>query len=157
MKKINILRIFFIAILAFIAIGAFLKSERIETNLLRAFFSDNAKDELLVELSGKYSSNINVLIESSNPDLIEKAKEEFVKNIDKKSFEIKSANFVKTLEFYKKYATHNWIVGKIGIFGYSAILLFLMLAIVIVIASINKINISCIYSYTCNLIRQNIF
>ncbi len=103
MKKINILRIFFIAILAFIAIGAFLKSERIETNLLRAFFSDNAKDELLVELSGKYSSNINVLIESSNPDLIEKAKEEFVKNIDKKSFEIKSANFVKTLEFYKKY------------------------------------------------------
>ena len=103
MKKINILRIFFIAILTFVAIGAFLKPERIETNLLRAFFSDNAKDELLVELSGKYSSNINVLIESPNPDLVEKAKEEFVKNIDKKSFEIKSANFVKTLEFYKKY------------------------------------------------------
>ena len=103
MKKINILRIFFIAILAFIAIGAFLKPEHIETNLLRAFFSDNAKDELLVELSGKYSSNINVLIEGTNTDLVEKAKEEFVKNIDKKSFEIKSANFVKTLEFYKKY------------------------------------------------------
>lgn len=48
----------------------------------------------------------------------------------------------KILEFYKKYATHNWIIGKIGIFGYSAILLFLLLAIVIVIAIINKINIS---------------
>ena len=48
----------------------------------------------------------------------------------------------KILEFYKKYATHNWIVGKIGIFGYSAILLFLMLAIVVVIASVNKINVS---------------
>lgn len=48
----------------------------------------------------------------------------------------------KILEFYKKYATHNWIIGKIGIFGYSAILLFLILAIIIVIAIINKINLS---------------
>ena len=103
MKKINILRIIFIAILAIISIAAFIKPQRVETNLLRAFFSDNAKDEILVELSGKYSSNVNVLIESGNPDAVEKAKDEFVKKIDQKSFEIKSANFAKTLDFYKKY------------------------------------------------------
>lgn len=103
MKKINILRIIFIAILAIISIAAFIKPQRVETNLLRAFFSDNSKDEILVELSGKYSSNVNVLIESGNPDAVEKAKDEFVKKIDQKSFEIKSANFAKTLDFYKKY------------------------------------------------------
>lgn len=89
--------------LAIISIAAFIKPQRVETNLLRAFFSDNAKDEILVELSGKYSSNVNVLIESGNPDAVEKAKDEFVKKIDQKSFEIKSANFAKTLDFYKKY------------------------------------------------------
>lgn len=71
----------------------------------------------------------------------------------------------KIIEFYKKYATHNWIIGKIGIFGYSAILLFLMLAIVLIIAVINKINISgpitmsffirfIIFSIMWNLIRK---
>ena len=59
-----------------ITILALIKPRHVETNLLRAFFSGGVKDELLVELSGKYSSNINVLLESVNPDLLEKTKED---------------------------------------------------------------------------------
>ena len=103
MKKINILRILFIIVLAGITILALIKPQHVETNLLRAFFSGGVKDELLVELSGKYSSNINVLLESVNPDLLEKTKEEFISKIDKNCFEIQSADFAKTLDFYKKY------------------------------------------------------
>ncbi len=103
MKKINFLRILFIFVLAGITIFALIKPRHVETNLLRAFFSGGVKDELLVELSGKYSSNINVLLESVNPDLLEKTKEEFISKIDKNCFEIQSADFVKTLDFYKKY------------------------------------------------------
>lgn len=103
MKKINIFRIIFILILALISVFALIKKEPVETNLLRAFFSNNAKDEILVELSGKYSSNINVLLQSVNPDLLEKSKEEFINKIDKNSFEIQSADLKKTLNFYKKY------------------------------------------------------
>lgn len=103
MKKINFLRILFIFVLAGITIFALIKPRHVETNLLRAFFSGGVKDELLVELSGKYSSNINVLLESVNPDLLEKTKEEFISKIDKNCFEIQSADFAKTLDFYKKY------------------------------------------------------
>ena len=103
MKKINFLRILFIFVLTGITILALIKPQHVETNLLRAFFSGGVKDELLVELSGKYSSNINVLLESVNPDLLEKTKEEFISKIDKNCFEIQSADFAKTLDFYKKY------------------------------------------------------
>ncbi len=103
MKKINFLRILFIFVLTGITILALIKPRHVETNLLRAFFSGGVKDELLVELSGKYSSNINVLLESVNPDLLEKTKEEFISKIDKNCFEIQSADFAKTLDFYKKY------------------------------------------------------
>lgn len=103
MKKINFLRILFIFVLTGITILTLIKPRHVETNLLRAFFSGGVKDELLVELSGKYSSNINVLLESVNPDLLEKTKEEFISKIDKNCFEIQSADFAKTLDFYKKY------------------------------------------------------
>ncbi len=103
MKKINILRILFIIVLAGITILALIKPQHVETNLLRAFFSNGVKDELLVNLSGKYSANINVLLESVNPDALEKSKENFLNKIDKNCFEIQSADFARTLEFYKKY------------------------------------------------------
>ena len=73
MKKINILRILFVIILGIIAFFALSNPKKVETNLLKAFFSNGAKDEVLVDLSGKYSSNINVLFESENLELLEKA------------------------------------------------------------------------------------
>ena len=85
MKKINILRILFVIILGIIAFFALSNPKKVETNLLKAFFSNGAKDEVLVDLSGKYSSNINVLFESENLELLEKAREHFEKQIDKKT------------------------------------------------------------------------
>ena len=103
MKKINILRILFVIILGIIAFFALSNPKKVETNLLKAFFSNGAKDEVLVDLSGKYSSNINVLFESENLELLEKAREHFEKQIDKKSFVVEKKDVQKTLDFYKKY------------------------------------------------------
>lgn len=103
MKKINIFRILFVILLGLIVFLALSNPKKTETNLLKAFFSNNAQDELLVNLSGKYSSNINVLFESENIELLEKAKENFEKDINTKSFKIEQADFQKTLNFYKKY------------------------------------------------------
>lgn len=103
MKKINILRILFIGILGIITIFALMKPSKVETNLLRAFFSNSAKDELLINLSGKYSSNINLLIESENSSSVEKTKKDILDKIDKESFEIQSTDINKTLEYYKQY------------------------------------------------------
>ena len=102
MKKINIFRILFVILLGLIVFLALSNPKKTETNLLKAFFSNNAQDELLVNLSGKYSSNINVLFESENIELLEKAKENFEKDINTKSFKIEQTNFQKTLDFYKK-------------------------------------------------------
>ena len=102
MKKINIFRILFVILLGLIVFLALSNPKKTETNLLKAFFSNNAQDELLVNLSGKYSSNINVLFESENIELLEKAKENFEKDINTESFKIEQTNFQKTLDFYKK-------------------------------------------------------
>ena len=103
MKKINILRILFVILLGLIVFLALSNPKKTETNLLKAFFSKSSQDELLVNLSGKYSSNINVLFESENIELLEKAKENFENDINSSSFKIEQADFQKTLNFYKKY------------------------------------------------------
>lgn len=48
----------------------------------------------------------------------------------------------KILQFYRKHSTHNWIIGKMGLLGYFAILIFIMLVVMLAIVFINKINIS---------------
>ena len=70
MKKINILRILFVIFLGLIVFLTLTNPGKTETNLLKAFFSNGAEDELLVNLSGKYSSNINVIFESENIELL---------------------------------------------------------------------------------------
>ena len=107
--------------MATISIISLLKPRNIETNLLRAFLINNEKNETLIELSGKYSANINILFESNTPDQLEKTKEEFLNQIDQSIFEIQSANFEKTLDFYKKYknnllAYNDYLIMKNGDF-----------------------------------------
>ena len=109
MKKINLLRIIFVLILGLITTFAFLNPKKIETNLLKAFFSNGIQDEILVDLSGKYSANINVLLESENLELLEKTKESFEQNISSESFKIKRTDYQKTLEFYITFTIkHNF-------------------------------------------------
>ena len=103
MKKKNLFRIIFLLILGLIASLAFLHPKKVETNLLKAFFSNGIQDEILINLSGKYSANINVLLESENLELLEKTKESFEQNISSESFKIKRTDYQKTLEFYKNH------------------------------------------------------
>lgn len=103
MKKLVFFRILFVLVLGIIAVFTFLNPKKVETNLLKAFFSNGVQDEILIDLSGKYSSNINVIFESENLELLESAKIHFQDEIDKKSFYIEENNPQKLLEFYKKY------------------------------------------------------
>lgn len=103
MKKINLLRIIFVLILGLITTLALLNPKKVETNLLKAFFSNGIQDEILIDLSGKYSSNINILLESENLELLEKTRESFEQNIAPENFIIERKNYQKTLEFYKKH------------------------------------------------------
>lgn len=48
----------------------------------------------------------------------------------------------KISQFYKKYATHNWIIGKFGIYCYLSILILIIAAIVLVVDFINNNSIS---------------
>lgn len=103
MKKIVFFRILFILVLGISALFIFFNPKKVETNLLKAFFTNGTQDEILIDLSGKYSSNVNVLFESENLELLESAKEHFQEEIDKQNFHIEQNDPQKILEFYEKY------------------------------------------------------
>ena len=66
-KLINIFRILFVLILVILAVTALLKPANTETNILKAIFS-STQDNILVDLSSKFSAKINVIVESQSPD-----------------------------------------------------------------------------------------
>ncbi len=101
MKKF--LRILFILILIITGIFVLNNPTNTETNILKAVFSNNTADSTVVELSNRYSSKINVIIESSSAEIAEKKAQEFYNLIDKKTFGIEKFDSSKILETYKKY------------------------------------------------------
>lgn len=103
MKKLKVIKILFILFIILVSILTFTKNRNIETNLLRAFLNNNAGNELLVNLSGKYSSNINVIFEGNDDETIEYAKTDFLSNIDKNFFTVYENNSEQFLNFYKQY------------------------------------------------------
>lgn len=52
----------------------------------------------------------------------------------------------KIEKFFKKYATHNWIIGKFGLFGYFSIFIILLLIIVLIVSHLNNKSISLSFS-----------
>ena len=94
----NILRILYILLFVIAGIWVFLHPVKTETNLLRAVYSNSYSDEIVVTLSGRYSSKINVLIESSSVQSASQAADKFLNSIDKKSFMIKDFDFSKILK-----------------------------------------------------------
>ena len=101
----NILRILYILLFVIAGIWVFLHPVKTETNLLRAVYSNSYSDEIVVTLSGRYSSKINVLIESSSVQSASQAADKFLNSIDKKSFMIKDFDFSKilsTLQIYNQ-------------------------------------------------------
>ncbi len=73
-KLIRLFRILFIFV--FISLVVLFRPVKSETNLLRAVFP--RENNVLVDLSNKFSSRINVLIETSSPELSENIAKEFV-------------------------------------------------------------------------------
>ena len=59
---IKIFRIAFIFVVLTLGILTFFNPAKVETNILRAIFPENQNSELIINLSNKFSSKINVLI-----------------------------------------------------------------------------------------------
>lgn len=101
MKKF--LRILYILIFVIAGVFVFLHPAKTETNILRAVFSDNSSDEIVVKLSGRYSSKINVIAEANDSVSASAAAKKFLQSVDKEAFEVKDFNFSKFLETYSAY------------------------------------------------------
>ena len=99
----NFLRILYILFFIIAGMWVIFHPAKTETNLLRAVYSNNFSDELIVKLSGRYSSKINVLVEASSPEKASQTAEEFLAYVDKNSFDIQAFDFAKIFSTYKKY------------------------------------------------------
>lgn len=104
MKKF--LRILYIMIFVIAGLFVFTHPVKTETNILRAVFSDSSADETVVKLSGRYSSKINVLIESDNSEDALRTAAVFEGKLDKNTFEIEDFNGNQILENYKTYSRY---------------------------------------------------
>ena len=100
---IKVFRIFFIFLVLLLGILAFLNPAKIETNILRAIFPENQNSELIINLSSKFSSKINVLVEAQTSRDCEKVAVEFLDEIDGDFFKVKKVDYVEGFKFYEKY------------------------------------------------------
>lgn len=104
MKKF--LRILYIMIFVIAGLFVFTHPVKTETNILRAVFSDSSADETVVKLSGRYSSKINVLVESDNSEDALHTAAVFEGKLDKNTFEIEDFDGNQILENYKTYSRY---------------------------------------------------
>ena len=103
-KLINILRIFFMLMLVTLGVLVFLRPADTETNILKAVFS-STEDNILVDLSSKFSARINVIIENENPEKSEEIAKTIYAKLDKNVFYTSDVNITGVLSNYEKY--HN--------------------------------------------------
>ena len=116
---IKVFRIFFIFLVITLCFLAFLNPAKTETNILRAIFPENQNSEMIINLSSKFSSKINVLVEAQTPQNCEKLSTEFLSEIDGEFFSIKKVDYVEGFKFYEKYNrnflsenTRNLLINK---------------------------------------------
>ncbi len=98
MKKF--LRFLYIFVLLILVILCAIKPPAVETNILKAIIPSETE---LVDLSGKYSSKVNVLIESDDIENVYAATDLFNQEVDKSDIKSVSADVNKILEVYKKH------------------------------------------------------
>ena len=103
-KLINIFRILFVLIFVILAVTALLKPANTETNILKAIFS-STQDNILVDLSSKFSAKINVIVESQNPIKSEETAKILYSRLDKEKMHTSDTDISKILYEYEKY--HN--------------------------------------------------
>ena len=101
-KLVNILRIFFVLTLVALGLLVLCRPSHTETNILKAIFSTN-EDNLLVDLSTRFSSKINVIIESDDYDEAETVAKTFYAKLDKTKMHSSDINATGIIRDYEKY------------------------------------------------------
>lgn len=101
-KLVNILRIFFVLTLLVLGSLVLCQPSHTETNILKAIFSTN-EDNLLVDLSTRFSSKINVIVESDDYDEAETIAKTFYAKLDKTKMHSSNINATGIIEDYEKY------------------------------------------------------
>ena len=101
-KLVNILRIFFVLTLLVLGCLVLCQPSHTETNILKAIFSTN-EDNLLVDLSTRFSSKINVIVESDDYDEAETIAKTFYAKLDKTKMHSSNINATGIIEDYEKY------------------------------------------------------
>ena len=102
-KLVNILRICFIIVLLVLGFLSVIKPAQTETNILKALFSQN--ENVLVDLSTRFSAKINVIVESDSPEKSQEISQKFYSKVDKDKIHTTNADIVGIITDYEKY--HN--------------------------------------------------
>lgn len=103
-KLIITLRICFILVLVTLGMLLLFRPAHTQTNILKAVFS-STEDNILVDLSSKFSSKINVIVESENPEKSEEIAKIIYSKLDKSVMYTSDMNISEILGDYEKY--HN--------------------------------------------------
>lgn len=108
-KLVKIFRILFVLILVTLGVLVLFKPAHTETNILKAIFSSKS-DNLLVDLSSRFSAKINIIVESNDFEKAEEVSKTVYAKIDKTKMKSSDANITEIIEEYEKY--HNNLLSN---------------------------------------------
>ena len=108
-KLVKIFRILFVLILVTLGVLVLFKSAHTETNILKAIFSSKS-DNLLVDLSSRFSAKINIIVESNDFEKAEEVSKTIYAKIDKTKMQSSDASITEIIEEYEKY--HNNLLSN---------------------------------------------
>ena len=108
-KLVKIFRILFVLILVTLGVLVLFKPAHTETNILKAIFS-STNDNLLVDLSSRFSAKINIIVESDDSEKAEEISKTFYSKIDKTQMHSSDAKITEIIEEYEKY--HNNLLSN---------------------------------------------
>lgn len=108
-KLVKIFRILFVFILVTLGVLVLFKPAHTETNILKAIFSSKS-DNLLIDLSSRFSAKINIIVESNDFEKTEEVSKTFYAKIDKTKMKSSDANITEIIEEYEKY--HNNLLSN---------------------------------------------
>ncbi len=103
-KLIITFRICFILVLVTLGMLLLFRPAHTQTNILKAVFS-SSEDNILVDLSSKFSSKINVIVETDSPEKSEEIAKIIYSKLDKSVMYTSDMNISEILGDYEKY--HN--------------------------------------------------
>ncbi len=109
MKIINYFRIIFIIVFLTLAVIFGISKKNIETNIIQAILPKNSQNIQLLNLTKKYSDNINVIFEADSEENAEALKTDFYNKLDKNIFLKEDFNFDKIFKEYEN--SKDYLLG----------------------------------------------